>query len=45
MMHSHMTNTRVIDPEVLEQRFLVRVGKFSIRLHSGGSGGFGRPIQ
>ena len=40
MMHSHMTNTRVTDPEVLEQCFLVRVEEFSIHLHSDGSGWF-----
>ena len=30
-VHSHMTNTRMTDPEVLELRFPVRVEEFSIR--------------
>ena len=37
-VHTHMTNTRITDPEVLEQRYPVRVHQFSIRLGSGGSG-------
>ena len=37
-VHSHMTNTRMTDPEVLETRFPVRVDEFSIRHGSGGSG-------
>jgi 5-oxoprolinase (ATP-hydrolysing) len=37
-VHSHMTNTRMTDPEVLETRFPVRVDEFSIRSGSGGSG-------
>ncbi len=37
-VHSHMTNTRMTDPEVLEKRFPVRVEEFSIRRGSGGSG-------
>ncbi len=37
-VHSHMTNTRMTDPEVLELRFPVRVDAFSIREHSGGRG-------
>jgi 5-oxoprolinase (ATP-hydrolysing) len=37
-VHSHMTNTRMTDPEVLETRFPVRVEEFSIRHGSGGSG-------
>jgi 5-oxoprolinase (ATP-hydrolysing) len=37
-VHSHMTNTRMTDPEVLEQRFPVRVQEFSIRRGSGGKG-------
>jgi 5-oxoprolinase (ATP-hydrolysing) len=39
-VHSHMTNTRMTDPEVLETRFPVRVDEFSIRRGSGGSGAF-----
>jgi 5-oxoprolinase (ATP-hydrolysing) len=37
-VHSHMTNTRMTDPEVLENRFPVRVEEFSIRTGSGGAG-------
>jgi len=39
-VHSHMTNTRMTDPEVLETRFPVRVDEFSIRRGSGGTGAF-----
>lgn len=37
-VHSHMTNTRMTDPEVLETRFPVRVQRFAIRTGSGGTG-------
>ena len=37
-IQTHMTNTRLTDPEVLEQRFPVRVRRFSIRRGSGGAG-------
>ncbi len=37
-VQSHMTNTRMTDPEVLEFRFPVRVEEFSIRRGSGGRG-------
>ena len=37
-VHSHMTNTRMTDPEVLEARFPVQVDAFSIRKGSGGAG-------
>ena len=37
-VHSHMTNTRMTDPEVLETRFPVRLEEFSIRRGSGGAG-------
>ena len=37
-VHSHMTNTRMTDPEVLELRFPVRNDEFSIRSGSGGAG-------
>ena len=37
-VQSHMTNTRMTDPEVLEKRFPVRLEEFSIRLGSGGAG-------
>lgn len=39
-VHSHMTNTRMTDPEVLETRFPVRLDEFSIRTGSGGTGKF-----
>jgi len=37
-VHTHMTNTRLTDPEVLERRYPVRVREFSIRRGSGGKG-------
>ncbi|WP_425618243.1 hydantoinase B/oxoprolinase family protein [Anatilimnocola sp. NA78] len=37
-VHTHMTNTRITDPEVLEHRFPVRLHQFAIRHGSGGSG-------
>ncbi len=37
-VHTHMTNSRLTDPEVLETRFPVRVRRFEIRAGSGGSG-------
>jgi 5-oxoprolinase (ATP-hydrolysing) len=37
-VHTHMTNTRATDPEVLEQRYPVRLWEFSIRRGSGGAG-------
>ena len=37
-VHSHMTNTAITDPEVLEHRYPVRLGSFSLRRGSGGSG-------
>jgi 5-oxoprolinase (ATP-hydrolysing) len=37
-VHTHMTNTRLTDPEVIEQRYPVRVREFSIRRGSGGKG-------
>ena len=37
-VHSHMTNTRMTDPEVLELRYPVRLERFSIRHGSGGQG-------
>jgi 5-oxoprolinase (ATP-hydrolysing) len=38
-VHTHMTNTRITDPEVIEHRYPVRLHRFAIR---GGSGGAGR---
>jgi len=37
-VHTHMTNSRITDPEVLEARFPVRVRRFAIRQGSGGAG-------
>ncbi|MGB3146971.1 MAG: hydantoinase B/oxoprolinase family protein, partial [Paracoccaceae bacterium] len=37
-VQNHMTNTRMTDPEVLEQRFPVRLERFAIRQGSGGAG-------
>lgn len=37
-VHTHMTNTRITDPEVLESRYPVRLERFAIRRGSGGSG-------
>ncbi len=37
-VHTHMTNSRLTDPEVLEWRFPVRLERFCIRRGSGGSG-------
>ncbi len=37
-VHTHMTNTRITDPEVLESRFPVRLLEFSLRRGSGGRG-------
>ncbi len=37
-VHTHMTNTRLTDPEVLEFRYPVLLEDFHIRPHSGGRG-------
>jgi 5-oxoprolinase (ATP-hydrolysing) len=37
-VHTHMTNSRLTDPEVLELRFPVRLHEFRIRSGSGGAG-------
>ena len=37
-VHTHMTNTRITDPEVMERRYPVRLNEFSIRRGSGGVG-------
>ena len=37
-VHTHMTNSRLTDPEILERRFPVRVEAFGIRSKSGGAG-------
>jgi len=37
-VHTHMTNSRLTDPEVLEWRYPVRVEQFKIREGTGGDG-------
>ena len=37
-VQSHMTNSRLTDPEILEQRFPVQVEYFRVRNNSGGTG-------
>ncbi|MHC5675110.1 hydantoinase B/oxoprolinase family protein [Nostoc sp.] len=37
-VHSHMTNSRLTDPEVLETRYPVLLESFSLRPNSGGKG-------
>ena len=37
-VHTHMTNSRLTDPEILERRFPVRVEAFAIRRGSAGAG-------
>jgi 5-oxoprolinase (ATP-hydrolysing) len=37
-VQTHMTNSRLTDPEVLEWRFPLVVEEFSVRLNSGGTG-------
>ncbi|MCB1606814.1 MAG: hydantoinase B/oxoprolinase family protein [Xanthomonadales bacterium] len=37
-VHTHMTNSRITDPEVLERRFPVRLEQFEVRADSGGWG-------
>ena len=37
-VHTHMTNSRLTDPEVLEYRFPVILDEFKIRQNSGGAG-------
>jgi 5-oxoprolinase (ATP-hydrolysing) len=37
-VHSHMTNSRLTDPEILERRFPVRIEAFGVRPGSGGAG-------
>ncbi len=37
-VHTHMTNSRLTDPEVLEARYPVRLERFSLRPGSGGAG-------
>ncbi|KAG0179024.1 hypothetical protein DFQ28_003589 [Apophysomyces sp. BC1034] len=37
-VHTHMTNTRITDPEILEKRYPVILREFSLRHGSGGAG-------
>lgn len=37
-VHTHMTNTRITDPEILELKYPVRLEQFSVRKNSGGKG-------
>jgi 5-oxoprolinase (ATP-hydrolysing) len=37
-VHTHMTNSRLTDPEILERRFPVRLEAFAVRRGSGGAG-------
>ena len=37
-VHTHMTNSRITDPEVLEARYPVRLRRFALRPGSGGEG-------
>ena len=37
-LHTHMTNTAITDPEIIEQRYPVRLRRFAIRRGSGGTG-------
>lgn len=39
-VHTHMTNTRITDPEILEQRYPVLLRQFILREGSGGDGQF-----
>ncbi len=39
-IQTHMTNSRLTDPEILESRFPVLLEEFSIRKNSGGTGRF-----
>ncbi|KAJ3647751.1 hypothetical protein Zmor_019612 [Zophobas morio] len=39
-VHTHMTNTRITDVEILERRYPVHVRKFMLRPDTGGTGRF-----
>jgi len=39
-VHTHMTNSRLTDPEILEIRYPIQVESFAIRSNSGGEGQF-----
>ena len=40
LVHTHMTNTRITDPEIMERRYPVILREFSLRRGSGGKGHF-----
>jgi 5-oxoprolinase (ATP-hydrolysing) len=37
-VHTHMTNSRLTDPEILEDRYPIRIMRFAVRHGSGGAG-------
>jgi 5-oxoprolinase (ATP-hydrolysing) len=37
-VHTHMTNTRITDTEIIETRYPVRIERFAVRRDSGGAG-------
>ncbi|KAJ1964190.1 hypothetical protein IWQ62_003003 [Dispira parvispora] len=37
-VHTHMTNTRITDPEIMERRYPVILRQFALRSNSGGEG-------
>jgi 5-oxoprolinase (ATP-hydrolysing) len=37
-VHTHMTNTRITDPEIFERRYPVLLRQFAVRKGSGGEG-------
>ena len=39
-VHTHMTNTRITDPEILERRYPLLLRQFAVRRGSGGRGRF-----
>ncbi|MEM8952771.1 MAG: hydantoinase B/oxoprolinase family protein [Verrucomicrobiota bacterium] len=39
-LHTHMTNTAITDPEILEYRYPARLRRFAVRKNSGGKGTF-----
>lgn len=39
-VHTHMTNTRITDPEILEKRYPIILRQFALREGSGGKGQF-----
>jgi len=39
-VHTHMTNTRITDPEILESRYPIILRRFCFRKNSGGGGKF-----